>query len=295
MFIRDHDMDWNPNDWNSFQSTFTVPKGMTTNNVKLIRAFFSGGPRGSVLLLDDLLFSKLPTLKEASNAKATAPIATNISCDQLIQGNDAESGKLSGWHDWYSTIDMVSPGYGGNGYAYKAYNRDKWYHGMTQNLPLSCLQVGTIWHITFKAKLYDEKTGNAISCRSENKKYKGCPLVQIEIKTSMDANIYFLRDNTMTWIPRDWSTYNKKIRITREMVGQGATSFRVAFIGGPPGSVLLLDDVYWEKHEPSNARVDRDDDGGDMFIEGDVESERVYDMVTEGDDESERNDDSVIS
>jgi len=299
MTVRDYDMAWDPDEWNSFKGHVTITPDFGSN-IEAIHTIFTGGPVGSVLLLDDLAWtpttaipttvptstptkspsthptvtesvlpsyspsapptlahSVVPSASPTYNPTSAPSVSPTISpsdsptadpCgNMMLYENGENDDPLSDWKALGGELSLSSPGYGDSQYAYKVSNRYDWNGGLEHALgPLRCLEEGTTWSVSFKARLEDEVTGKGLSCDASVDEYTDCPLVWLRgIKTNGERFETLLRDNGMQWDENGWNTFRAHITITSDLLGPGFRSIRPVFAGGQSGSVLLMDDFAW--------------------------------------------------
>jgi len=250
--VYDTEMDWNPDGWSLFNVDFTLPDALFAPDLTNFWPFFTGGPAGSTLLLDDIQVRRIskdlipttsPTLSLAPSSSPT------VFCSKsFLRNGDGEFGSTSYWMGWDNTIGVEEPGYGDIGYALKAYDRNSWHRGLSQVIDYSCLEVGSSWRFQAQVKLYDQATGAGITtCDPSDPTNFDCPLIRLTTKKNMEDHFTLIRDNEMTWNPNDWNKFDVIVKFTEENSGPDITWMLPIFAGGPPNSVLLIDDALIER------------------------------------------------
>jgi len=252
--VYDTNMDWNPDGWSLFSADFTLPDTLYSPDLQNFWPFFVGGPPGSVLLLDDVQVRRIsrdlipttsPTLSFVPSSSPT------VFCSKsFIRNGDGEFGSTSYWMGWDNKISVEEPGYGDLGYALKAYDRNSWRRGLSQVIDYSCLEVGSRWRFQAQVKLYDQVTGAGITtCDPSDSTNFDCPLIRLTTKKNLEDHFTLIQDNKMTWNPDDWNKFDVIVKFTEENSGPDITWMLPIFAGGPPNSVLLIDDVKIERLE----------------------------------------------
>eukprot|EP00586_Coscinodiscus_wailesii_P008108 CAMPEP_0172520842 /NCGR_PEP_ID=MMETSP1066-20121228/292235_1 /TAXON_ID=671091 /ORGANISM="Coscinodiscus wailesii, Strain CCMP2513" /LENGTH=406 /DNA_ID=CAMNT_0013303659 /DNA_START=30 /DNA_END=1248 /DNA_ORIENTATION=+ len=187
------------------------------------------------------------TSMQPSNTPTFAP-APEVKCDDIMayDGGGEDIAQLS-WMGW-STPTGFDPGFQERGEAMKAYNRRGWRNGLYQNIPSSCLSVGSEWRIRFRTKLYNPITKKGIQCNSNKRFRNSCPFVMLKIiyLDGSHKNIY-VRDEDLSkrWNKNGWNFFNEGVTITEEYVGPNILVVHAMYVGGPRGSVLVVDKSSW--------------------------------------------------
>ena len=116
-----------------------------------------------------------------------------MNCSHLIRNGDAEVGDHRFWfirgQEGADSIDVVSPGHGGSGYAFRHKGkREKRWRGMLQPLDSSCFLEGSTWKITAWFRYFSIEDGGsevAIACSKANLNASdSCPVFELEFITS---------------------------------------------------------------------------------------------------------------
>jgi len=247
--IRAHDMVWDANGWNEFDAFLQMTDKNTGSDVTLMLLLFIGGPENSVLTVDDVIVEKLEEWETPTSSPSISPVPTirdTTSCERnLVINGDAELESTTGWVDWGNTIDIVKPGFGGTGSMLRASHRRSWNRGIGQWMDTSCLSLNSTWHIKAKVRLTQGEGGPGLDCFPQDVNTAECPMVRLLTKKSdLYNHFHVFRDRDMVWKPDGWSDFDIKVKLTPENSGVDVVQFRPYFVGGAPGSVLLLDDVF---------------------------------------------------
>jgi len=248
--IRDHEMVWNPNDWNTFDVMVKMTEKNAGPDVTWMLPVFVGGPPGSVLLIDDVKIERLEVWETPTAAPSSSMVpsaAPSVFCTKnFFKNSDVEKGTTRNWYGWGNAIAIDdNPGYGGSGYAIKAYNRNSWHRGIGQFVDFSCFTTNVTLHWQAKVKLYNQTTGEGISCDPRNTFSLECPVIRLlTMKSDGSRRWDLFHDWDMPWDPNGgFNNFDLKVSMIPENSGDDLTTFRPFFVGGPVGSVLVVDDV----------------------------------------------------
>ena len=167
---------------------------------------------------------------------------------RIVNGN-AVGNNANGWSGWNNPIGAEAPGADGTGYALKAYNRTTgWVQGLSQSLDTVCINPGEIYSVDFKVKMYNEVTRASIECNPSNDPtYTSCPVLRLRSQNTTGYTYMVVQDPKMVWNASSWNRFRVNVTIPTTMAGSGMTQFLVAVCGGPANSILLIDDLTFQK------------------------------------------------
>jgi len=116
---------------------------------------------------------------------------------------------------------------------------------MYQNLDMSCLKERQLWKLAAKVKMYDQETGEPISCHNTN--LRDCPMLRIHtMRNNPDQSrahtFHEFYAEKFDWQMGEWNDLSVTFDILPEMLSDTAL-FRVMIVGGPAGVVLVVDDA----------------------------------------------------
>jgi len=253
-YIYDMEMEWKPDEWSLFSTKWTLPDALYSPDITNFFPFFVGGPLGSQLIIDDVKIQRLsrdlvPTsTPSVSVMPSTSP--TVFCSKSFLRNGDGEFGTTSYWMGWDNSIDVEEPGFGGLGYALKAYDRNSWHRGLSQVIDYSCLTIGSSWRFQMQVKLYDQTTGAGITtCVPSDPTNIDCPLIRLTTKKNQEDHFTLIQDTEMEWDPNNWNKFDVVVTFTEENSGPDITWMLPIYAGGPPNSVLLIDDAKIERLE----------------------------------------------
>jgi hypothetical protein len=177
--------------------------------------------------------SGLPSL-----APGSAPVMSFPCGDgNILANSDFEQGILS-WVGYGNPRDVIAPGYDDVGKAIIATGRNNWSAGIYQSLNLTCVAKSQRWQVSAKVKLYDETTGNPVSCDTDVP--MDCPLVRFYYRVGADGHYFYeYYDTDMIWREGNWNDLNVTVGIDLDE----AVEIGIMISGGPIGAVLEVDDV----------------------------------------------------
>jgi G8 domain len=155
----------------------------------------------------------------------------------VLTNSDFEQGILN-WVGYGNPRDIIAPGYDEVGNAIIATGRNNWSAGIYQSLNLTCVTKSQRWQVSTKVKLYNETTGNPVSC--DTNVQMDCPLVRFYYRVGTDSHhFYEYYDTDMIWNEGNWNDLNVTVGIELDET----TEVGIMICGGPIGAVLEVDDV----------------------------------------------------
>ena len=252
--VYDRDMSWDKDGWNTFDVTIRITAEQA-DNLKIFRLLLVGGPVGSLLINDEISFSKrlVSTRLEVCGG------------NHIVNG-DFSAGASNRWSGWGHHIQVVQPGHdGSNDYALEAIRPavDGWFTaGMYQdifsewrNAPFltKCVKPGDVWRVKFKTRLIDPTNQAGIDC-DPSLADKTCPMLQVHTNRGgvfLQTNVH---DTNMVWDPNGWNTFDTTFTITESQAGDDLVLFRFLFCGGPFGALLMSDDFSVEMESAADSQ-----------------------------------------
>lgn len=243
-YVHDKDMMWDPNEWNTFDTTIVISEEQGVDDLIFFRIIFNGGPVGATLLLDEVSVTK--------QLRAIPSRMDSCGVEHIVNGDFAVNSVSNGpWYGWGNPIAIVPDGFKGPAdYALAATGRTWWGSGMWQDVfsvwknpdfLTHCVQPGDVYRIKFKTRMINPATNTGVACDPSLGDIN-CPMVQIQRGGATSVNTY-LHDTDMVWNPDGWSTFDTTFTITDEIAGDDITLFRVLFNGGPAGTTLINDEI----------------------------------------------------
>jgi len=240
--------------WTQYSVDYTLPDRLYGPHFEKFWPIITGGPANSTLEFDDLEIRKLNMEESPTVAPSITPMPSGsptVFCSKnFIRNPDGEFGAPSYWMAWGNNyIGMEEPGFGGVGYALKAFDRTSWNEGITQVISHSCLLPGSTWRFQAKIKLYDQTSMQGISCNPKSTTSFDCPFIRMAVRKYHENVFVSIQDHKMTWDPNGWNTFDVVHTMEEAHSGGHVDWFMPIFVGGPPNSVLLIDDVIIEALE----------------------------------------------
>jgi hypothetical protein len=167
-------------------------------------------------------------------------------CSEPLQNGNADIGDhrqwwLFGTNDPGTKIEL-SPGYGGEGYAFKHVGpRDRRNRGMLQKMDVACFPEGTNWRLTAKFKFFSED-GTPATC---NKSYQfgtdSCPVFQISPGGNFGPSpAPMLNLNETEMIIGDWNDITHEFSVVGTA---GETELHILLTSVEPGFNYELDNI----------------------------------------------------
>ena len=147
----------------------------------------SGSPSISPSSLPSAAPSDRPSVSPTGSQSPS--IAPTVQCERNFIDDNGEN--LDNWFKLGGTMTSV-PG-SSDGQRIEAAGRTSWRSGPGQNLnsgDLGCLSIGTVIKFSFKAKLYNETTGEPDMSCADGANWRDCPLVA-----------------TREWFPEEWDNH----------------------------------------------------------------------------------------
>lgn len=267
--------EWNADGWNAFDVIMRIPPTLESDTNGLVDMYLglAGGTRGTDLLIDNVVLSRVEE-SDLPHGEAVFDPHDGIysqkfdeqikSCENnFFLNGDGEYGSPWGWDNFWgwnakAKIDVVEPGYGGEGWAVAVIDREGIYvSGISQYARgQDCFwDYGYYVRIEGQLKLYDQETGAPITgCSSDyiNTMVK-CPHLKIVYTggPQLDPNAnagnsrsyiqyfdYNLMDN---YVPGEWNKLSIIVAFSPGYEEFSYSGLEFAFIGGEGGSVLALD------------------------------------------------------
>eukprot|EP00565_Helicotheca_tamesis_P007966 CAMPEP_0185725848 /NCGR_PEP_ID=MMETSP1171-20130828/1998_1 /TAXON_ID=374046 /ORGANISM="Helicotheca tamensis, Strain CCMP826" /LENGTH=296 /DNA_ID=CAMNT_0028394069 /DNA_START=5 /DNA_END=892 /DNA_ORIENTATION=+ len=188
-----------------------------------------------------------PTKAPSQNPSSLPTSTPTSNCESnLLQDGDMET--IGAWKAWRSEIILTT---GVTGKAIEAKGRTKWRTGIRQDLVVdafACLTIGTIMHIDFKVRLFDEETEAGISCDPTDDTSIDCPLITFRHNFATDPIPFwnYIRSPEMQWDPNGWNDFHGVYVVDRDWATHGGKDnhwWYILISGGPIGSVIVADDV----------------------------------------------------
>ena len=254
--VHDSNMEWDSSTgaWNNLDIVVKVPESHSGEGISHFYVSLLGGPSNTNMEVDNVVMKRLEEADIPEGHPIFDPTQSTrdgVDCsDNIIINGDGEYQSPFMWDsygNWFSptTLDVRAPGYDGTGYSLISYNRVHVLNGIGQHFSHVCF-VDSNYYIRIVADimLYDQTTGSHITaCSNEYTQTKQmCPFIDTVFREPgrvWKANYY---DTVMT---ENWhSGWNKMDIIVAFSPGNAFTNFQVvkmAFVGGPPGSVLKMD------------------------------------------------------
>jgi len=160
----------------------------------------------------------------------------------------------------------------------RAYDRASWHRGVGQWMDPVCVTQNSTWHLSAMVKLVDQETGQPITtsqCNPKNTMSNYCPMLRVftskptnttsttssssntggrrrrrklvqDEENVFQADLY--RDTNMVWNDDgDWVELNIYIQLNPSNSGPDVNSIVPFLVGGPPNSVLYIDDVRMQR------------------------------------------------
>jgi len=206
---------WSSTGWNKIYGRFELTDDLIYEQANL-NYYVTKAWAGINIVVDDIAITPV----------APAEVTT-AQCTQLIKNGDAEIGDA---RDWYikgsgniGSIDMISPGATGNYAFYHHGTRSQLFNGMMQKLPRECMDVNSVWKISFKMRIVNAD-GNEVACDKSLAGYVGdtrenCPEVYIESKTRDGGTKVTNLNNQHTdefWIVNQWNNFEVIFTMTNQ-------------------------------------------------------------------------------
>mmetsp|Transcript_22402 Transcript_22402/g.33858 ORF Transcript_22402/g.33858 Transcript_22402/m.33858 type:complete len:1758 (-) Transcript_22402:89-5362(-) len=230
-----------------------------------------------------------PTSFPSESPQPTAEVTDYCDGDNT-RNPDAERGTAEHWSGWGTSVGVGEPGYGGSNYSLKVFDRPSWQHGIGQWFDPHCVVTNSTWRIRAKVKLYDQATGNPVTkeqCNPKNTLNNWCPMVRLltakptinvttettdrrslidrfirprklneqrKLSPTQEFTMNVFRDTEMIWNDDgDWVDMNVYMQLTPENSGPEVNLFWPLLVGGPPNSVLELDDISIQRTDGTDA------------------------------------------
>ena len=161
--------------------------------------------------------------------------------NQLVNGN-LETGSVTPWKIWNGTpLSTVCNTTNNNDCYLQASGRNGWVDGVYQNVDPSCAAVpGETWRAKAKVRLVDETTGQGIVCTPGS---TDCPFLRLYTRKNGVHDFVNYYGLASPWDPNGWNDLDVSFALDADNAGQGLSTFRPVFVGGPAGSVLMIDDA----------------------------------------------------
>ena len=225
-------------EWHESYGIFTFTEHHMEAADKQIEVFFGKNWPHKNIVVDSYSVSLAPPNLLGSPSR----------CDPLVVNGDAELGNARDWYikgkEKYGTIEMVSPGRGGSGYAFHHFgDRAAMYNGMWKKLNKSCISVGR-YKVTAYFKLFDS-SGNEIGCdKSRRSGPTRCPQLFFQAHTPGETVVHKGPSWNRApggWNIGDWNKYESIFTLTQEFYDMYEIWFYVHNV--LPGNGYYFDDV----------------------------------------------------